>query len=233
MGDKDALIRAIIDKPQDDAPRLIFADWLDDYANMDPDHAIWAEYIRIQIALWRRDPDRQTGCGLIDVTNVNHGTDEVEREYELHHKINVMFSRMPWAAQCGAFYCRKGLPYKIHTTTFRQVYLRAKLFFLSQPIEEVSVMNVQPEYGYWSGGGPLHSGYAWLISNMDMAQEMSRQHHIPYRLAPFLPQDKLNERSGVRTFVFEKPEEAVQALELAIAAWGRSHVGLTASAENR
>jgi len=43
--DEDALIRAIIAAPADDAPRLVYADWLDEH-----DEALRANLIRGQIA---------------------------------------------------------------------------------------------------------------------------------------------------------------------------------------
>ena len=46
MTDRDALLRAICDNPEDDAPRLIYADWLDEHG--DPRQA---EFIREHIAL--------------------------------------------------------------------------------------------------------------------------------------------------------------------------------------
>jgi uncharacterized protein (TIGR02996 family) len=45
--DEDALLRAVIADPDDDAPRLIYADWLDEYG-----HSNRAEFIRVQIALF-------------------------------------------------------------------------------------------------------------------------------------------------------------------------------------
>ncbi len=48
MTHADAFLQAILDAPDDDAPRLLFADWLDDHG--DPDQA---EFIRVQIALAR------------------------------------------------------------------------------------------------------------------------------------------------------------------------------------
>ena len=48
MSDHDALLQAILDAPDDDAPRLIFADWLDEHD--DPERA---EFIRIQCRLAR------------------------------------------------------------------------------------------------------------------------------------------------------------------------------------
>jgi uncharacterized protein (TIGR02996 family) len=45
MNDADALLRAIFDAPDDDAPRLVYADWLDEHGQ--PNHA---RFIRLQIA---------------------------------------------------------------------------------------------------------------------------------------------------------------------------------------
>jgi uncharacterized protein (TIGR02996 family) len=56
MTDGSAILRAILDNPDDDAPRLIYADWLDE--NGDADRAA---FIRAQIKLARLpqdDPDR-------------------------------------------------------------------------------------------------------------------------------------------------------------------------------
>src|SRR5215211_3608080 len=43
MSNRDALFQAILAAPDDDAPRLVYADWLDE--NGDPDRA---EFIRVQ-----------------------------------------------------------------------------------------------------------------------------------------------------------------------------------------
>src|SRR4051812_49564005 len=42
MGDDDAFLRAIADAPADDAPRLVYADWLDEHGQSDQ-----AEYLRL------------------------------------------------------------------------------------------------------------------------------------------------------------------------------------------
>ncbi|HEY1190616.1 MAG TPA: TIGR02996 domain-containing protein, partial [Gemmata sp.] len=45
MSDRDALMAAIAAHPDEDTPRLVFADWLDE--NGDPERA---EFVRAQIA---------------------------------------------------------------------------------------------------------------------------------------------------------------------------------------
>src|SRR6187549_970508 len=74
-----AFLRSIIDDPDDDAPRLIYADWLDEQGDSER-----AEFIRLQIRLFRmsaNDPDFKS----------MH-----ERSYELSQPHNVEWvSRLP------------------------------------------------------------------------------------------------------------------------------------------
>jgi len=46
MDDRAALLRAIVESPDDDAPRLVYADWLDERGESDR-----AEFIRLQCAI--------------------------------------------------------------------------------------------------------------------------------------------------------------------------------------
>lgn len=46
MTDADALLAAVLDRPGDDTPRLVYADWLDDHG--DPDRA---EFIRVGVQI--------------------------------------------------------------------------------------------------------------------------------------------------------------------------------------
>src|SRR5438094_4319367 len=58
MRERDSLLAGICDAPDDDGPRLIFADWLDDHTE-----AARAEFIRLQLrlaAMEQDDPQRQT-----------------------------------------------------------------------------------------------------------------------------------------------------------------------------
>jgi len=48
MGEREALLRAVCDNPDDDLPRLVFADWLEEHG--EPERA---EFIRVQIRLSR------------------------------------------------------------------------------------------------------------------------------------------------------------------------------------
>ena len=56
MTERDALLRAIFENPEDDAPRLAYADWLEDHA--DP---LQAEFVRAQVAEAAFGPDTERG----------------------------------------------------------------------------------------------------------------------------------------------------------------------------
>ncbi len=65
MSDRGAFLRAIRDRPHDDLPRLVYADWLDEHG--DPERA---EFIRLQCALAAappggRDADRRRERALL------------------------------------------------------------------------------------------------------------------------------------------------------------------------
>jgi uncharacterized protein (TIGR02996 family) len=62
MTDGDALYGAIVDRREDDTPRLVYADWLDDHG-----HADRAAFIRIQIELARMTPAERMASPLIEL----------------------------------------------------------------------------------------------------------------------------------------------------------------------
>src|SRR5437667_9297562 len=53
--DAEAFLQRIRAYPDDDAPRLIFADWLDEQGSVEA--ADRAEFIRVQVALAQMSPD--------------------------------------------------------------------------------------------------------------------------------------------------------------------------------
>lgn len=72
MTTADALIRAVLAAPEDDTPRLVFADWLDDH-----DQPERAEFIRLQVKVVRL-PKWVGECKVCQATpdedgSINHG----------------------------------------------------------------------------------------------------------------------------------------------------------------
>jgi uncharacterized protein (TIGR02996 family) len=56
--EQQAILRTIFENPDDDAPRLVYADWLEERG--DPDNTARAHLIRRQIAINSADPDRSS-----------------------------------------------------------------------------------------------------------------------------------------------------------------------------
>jgi uncharacterized protein (TIGR02996 family) len=60
MSESEALLRAILDAPDDDAPRLVYADWLDEHGD-----AARAAFIRAQVELARLTPEDPTRTRIV------------------------------------------------------------------------------------------------------------------------------------------------------------------------
>jgi uncharacterized protein (TIGR02996 family) len=90
--DQTAILSEIIDHPDDDAPRLVFADWLEE--NGDEADRTWAEFIRVQIERARlpTDDDRQAELDARERRlAVAHALDwKLPGEWDLH---NLRFRR--------------------------------------------------------------------------------------------------------------------------------------------
>jgi uncharacterized protein (TIGR02996 family) len=59
MSDRDALLAAVFDHPADDAPRLVYADWLDEHGE-----PAQAAFVRAQVELARSDPNADEHDGI-------------------------------------------------------------------------------------------------------------------------------------------------------------------------
>ena len=87
MSDGEALLRAILDHPDDDAPRLVYADWLDE--NGQPERA---EFIRVQVQLARLPADHPDRPRLARTER---------RLLRIHHRIWSKW--LPWWAKAREF----------------------------------------------------------------------------------------------------------------------------------
>jgi uncharacterized protein (TIGR02996 family) len=67
MTDEPALLAAIADRPDDDTPRLVYADWLDDHGAADR-----AEFIRLQCMLARDHEDDPAAAERADELENQH-----------------------------------------------------------------------------------------------------------------------------------------------------------------
>lgn len=90
MSDRDTFLRAIIAAPDDDGPRLVYADWLEEHGD-----TARAEFIRVQIALANADADDPARDDLIvrEATLLRDHQRTWSRELPVWARIGCWFSR--------------------------------------------------------------------------------------------------------------------------------------------
>lgn len=145
--DKRALIRACAARPDDDTPRLVFADWLDDHG--DPDRAA---YIRWECARARTVPDSPEWKALneqwppIDSKVKNEWWDEAckiiqanwERRWREHHRNTAFHGEVfPHQSMDRGFpaHFRLGCASSDNIRMFELCYPCRELDFTFNPIE--------------------------------------------------------------------------------------------------
>src|SRR5205807_1310210 len=130
--ERSALLRAILDEPQDDVHRLVYADWLDD--NGEPDRA---EFIRTQIELAKLGEDDPCRPALED-----------REALLLLDQEKRWLEELPEGSRLGRKYdtrgmFRRGFPVeaKLTAETFLDC---AERLFAAAPIEGLKIEEIAP-----------------------------------------------------------------------------------------
>lgn len=118
MFGREPFIRAIVEHPNDDVPRLVFADWLDEHGD-----GPRADFIRTQIELSRlvrRPPNRfnlysEFPPTIIDAKNTSRVKRLQLRSKELLHKHNGEWVH-DWAVGLSGLFFWRGFVERINTT---------------------------------------------------------------------------------------------------------------------
>lgn len=108
MTDHDALLRVIIEHPDEDTPRLVFADWLDEHADAFPAPGAmrqWAAFIRDDIAMSLRDE--------YDPQRLRWQLIEKPQREEEGWARDTWPPVPPWAVFAGEPLFRRGFPWAI------------------------------------------------------------------------------------------------------------------------
>jgi uncharacterized protein (TIGR02996 family) len=181
-------LRAIVEAPSDDTPRLVYADWLDEHGQ-----AARAEFIRVQCELAGLDD----GTGGPPVQPNNAGV-SLERWHALRRRERELLPAdgfppvLPfrhvvhsWAdmglvpAVAGDAYAvwRRGFVASVtcHTADFLRPGLAAALF-ACQPVCSVTLSDKRPE--------PSGERYYWYRWARDEPRPLAIEHahHLPYEL---------------------------------------------------
>jgi uncharacterized protein (TIGR02996 family) len=126
----DAFLRAILDNPDDDLPRLIYADWLDEHGD-----AARAEFIRVQIERARLSADDERQDAL------------AAREKELLIRYGPEWG-LPFELRGQVF--RRGFVEAVTADT-PQFLRRADAIFRQQPVSDLSLLDAARYNGPLAG----------------------------------------------------------------------------------
>jgi uncharacterized protein (TIGR02996 family) len=155
MTEREAFLRAILEDPADDTPRLAFADWLTDQGE-----GPRAEFIRVQVEL-RQYPlaiEEAKPGGAIPATKRYGQLRTRERELLLarndggatnrwawgHHVSHLIGE--PWSADSVQF--RRGFVESV-TLTAADFLRHAEALFRAQPITRVTLSDIDLSLGSW------------------------------------------------------------------------------------
>lgn len=204
MSEGELLLRAILVDPADDAPRLIYADWLDEHGQSERAH-----FIRLSIQLCRREPSKDVfSIGLVhDVRTLQDiSWSGINREFhEGALSISAWDRGFVSGIQCPA-------------ETF---LTRARSLFQLQPITDVFLNDRQPllECGFWGWTPEIERDPFGPPGHVPT-------HSIPSCLMfPYLHASRQEPFSHEGAF-YLSPELALAALANACVAYGRRLAGL-------
>jgi uncharacterized protein (TIGR02996 family) len=138
MSDEQALLNAILAHPEEDTPRLVYADWLDEQGGRV--NAARAEYIRLEINIARADPagprtpEQEAAAARAKELFLEHGTDWFPE----------FVGRKNWfRGRCYPFFAR-GFPYQIYGQSHKLIEIGYRLFQRA-PITSVEFREVSDE----------------------------------------------------------------------------------------
>jgi uncharacterized protein (TIGR02996 family) len=128
--EEHAFLRAISENPEDDLPRLVYADWIEDRGR-----TARAEFIRLQVERYRRSANDRSARGIS------------WREYELLQEHEVAWrEELPPQLRRGASF-RRGFVFRLQCS-MRDLIESTRDHALLDPIErlEITVDSLDPEW---------------------------------------------------------------------------------------
>lgn len=79
MIDESALLAAVLDRPDDDGPRMVYADWLNEFHPREQDDVDRAEFIRVQLAFDKLPLKTPSNCNCVDCREQRATLESLER----------------------------------------------------------------------------------------------------------------------------------------------------------
>ncbi len=182
MSDEDALLAAIAAHPDEDTPRLAYADWLDEH-----DQPIRAEFIRVQIDISRKE--------LLQRWEQDRYVDVWKRNQELidGHRREIL-GKHGWLTDWGALEFRRGFVSELQADP-REFWANRRAFSEMQPLPRVVVAG-EPfairEFLGFDASSPRHNSQAHIVSAVRTNSSLVSE---PHPRGWFYPQvwSRLNE----------------------------------------
>ena len=190
MSDREPLLRAVIGSPDDDTPRLVYADWLDE--NGEPDYA---EYIRTAVAVARtghddcpdkrvhrpspRSVERLIRCGgcpfCVGMRRLN------ELQPHIGTTLGFGYAHSPehpdgfLPSEFATLFFRRGFAWRVDLppAAFTAEYVTP--LFAAHPVQEVKIIGKRPEHIDRGRNGVDTSGWTWFIGD---ANWFDGPHHV-------------------------------------------------------
>lgn len=190
----DAFLADILDRPADDTPRLVYADWLEDNGESGR-----AEFVRVQVELAREPPARPS------VTAENWGAEDArERRWNALRRREWELLAGHWHAWAGVW----GLPVacgnllevdpgeRALVVTFRRGFVaevrlplafwleRGPALVAAHPLERVTLTGRRPlalSDDTSSPGDPWHGWFAWGDGRLTFGPDAPDDPDDPYQ----------------------------------------------------
>src|SRR5262249_13419668 len=130
---------AIREEPDDDAPRLIYADWLEEHATSESDR-VRAEYVRLECEHARIDADSGRGA-YVRREQIQKRSHEIEEEYKEAGSAGLTGRKGPLRGRDCFLHFGRGFPDKAFAPADRLIAEGEALFRLA-PITALDAEDV-------------------------------------------------------------------------------------------
>lgn len=160
----DALLKAVFESPDDDLPRLAYADWLEEHGGAAD--ALHAELIRLQLWLHRQEPCYSLDYARSRATHSKSAVPEIRRALELADAYLVADNgASAWVGCLPEF--ERGF---VRRATLDRWFDAGALCWLARrhPLTGIILWNFLPwetRSGYWSWAGLLDGQTRGLLGN--------------------------------------------------------------------
>lgn len=207
----DVLLQEVLEHPEDDLPRLVFADWLAENGEL-----VRAEFIQLQCLLAREQPDYALDTGTSPGVYTSSGDPRIRRAYVLFQDMvfsSVVKGTIPldsWIWNSSIW--RRGFveALSLNCSDFTKL---AKLAFKLHPVTRVQLKDKQP--GMWT----VRSGYwSWRASS-SISALLGADYFLPIEIFDLLGPGQLAASSDSWRH-FDSKERAVNELSQACVAFG-------------